>query len=133
MLRHLRISNFKAWKETGNLRLAPLTVFFGSNSSGKTSLMQLLLMLKQTAASPDRRQVIHRGDQNTPVELGTYQDLVFGHDEEKDLRFHLKWSLSKELRFKDPRTKQQYSGDALSLDVAVGKASENEGRLELRS
>ena len=47
MLTHLHIENFKAWADTGGIRLAPLTVLFGTNSSGKSSLGHLLLALKQ--------------------------------------------------------------------------------------
>jgi len=54
----MRALNFKSWRDTGDLDLRPITGFFGSNSSGKTSLLQLLLLLKQTAASADRRQVL---------------------------------------------------------------------------
>jgi predicted ATPase len=35
----LLLRNFKGWEDTGPIRLAPITVFFGSNSSGKTSLL----------------------------------------------------------------------------------------------
>ena len=52
MLTELSIKNFKAWRDTGAIRLAPITVFFGSNSAGKTSILQFLLMLRQTAESP---------------------------------------------------------------------------------
>ncbi len=38
MLTKLRIRNFKARRDTGEIPLAPLTVFFGTNSSGKSSL-----------------------------------------------------------------------------------------------
>ncbi len=38
MLRSLRVENFKAWRDTGDVRLAPLTIFFGVNSAGKSSL-----------------------------------------------------------------------------------------------
>lgn len=51
MLTKLRIKNFKAWKDTREIRLAPLTVRFGTNSTGKGSLGHLLLPLKQIAAS----------------------------------------------------------------------------------
>ena len=37
MIRKLSAQNFKSWKQTGELRLAPITGLFGSNSSGKTS------------------------------------------------------------------------------------------------
>ena len=43
-----RLANFKAFKDTGEIRLKPLTVLAGSNSSGKSSLLQSLLLLKQT-------------------------------------------------------------------------------------
>ena len=42
-------AEFQSWENTGKLQIAPLTGFFGANSSGKTSLFQTLLMLKQTA------------------------------------------------------------------------------------
>jgi len=38
MLTHLRLQNFKAWVDTKDIRLAPLTIFFGANSSGKSSI-----------------------------------------------------------------------------------------------
>jgi AAA15 family ATPase/GTPase len=59
MLTSLRIQNFKAWQDTGPVRLAPLTVIFGANSAGKSSLGHLLLALKQTALSTDRRRALH--------------------------------------------------------------------------
>lgn len=74
MLTGLHIRNFKAWKDTGPVELAPLTVLFGSNSSGKSSLLQLPLMLRQTVAAPDRRRVLHAGDASTPVSLGAFRD-----------------------------------------------------------
>jgi predicted ATPase len=47
------LTNFKAWKDTGELVLKPVTMLFGTNSSGKSSLIQGLLLLKQTVQSPD--------------------------------------------------------------------------------
>ena len=48
MLRRIGLSNFKCWKEL-DIELAPITLLFGTNSSGKTAILQSLLMLKQTA------------------------------------------------------------------------------------
>ncbi len=48
MLTELKLRNFKVWKETGDMRLAPITGLFGTNSSGKSSILQSLLLLKQT-------------------------------------------------------------------------------------
>jgi recombinational DNA repair ATPase RecF len=59
MLTSITINNFKSWKAVRDMRLAPFTGLFGTNSSGKTSLLQLLLLLKQTVESPDRAQVLN--------------------------------------------------------------------------
>jgi hypothetical protein len=62
VLGRLRIRNFKAWRDTGQIELAPLTVLFGPNSSGKSSINHFLMMLKQTVRSPDRNSVFDFGD-----------------------------------------------------------------------
>lgn len=54
MFTRLRITNFKAWQDTGDIALRPVTMLLGTNSSGKSSLIQSLLLLKQTVQSPDR-------------------------------------------------------------------------------
>jgi AAA15 family ATPase/GTPase len=69
MINNLRIQNFKSWQDTGNMKISKITGFFGPNSSGKTSILQLLLMLKQTAESSDRSQVLNFGDSNSLVNL----------------------------------------------------------------
>ena len=45
MITELTARNFKSWEDTGRLQFAPLTGLFGANSSGKTSILQVLLML----------------------------------------------------------------------------------------
>jgi predicted ATPase len=91
MLTQLHIRNFKAWQDTHEIRLAPLTVFFGTNSSGKTSLLQFLLMLKQTIQSMDRKRVLDFGDSHDLVELGVWPEMVFRRDASRTLGFSLKW------------------------------------------
>ena len=87
MITRLHIENFKSWRDTGELRFAPLTGFFGANSSGKTAILQFLLMLKQTVDSPDPNEVLNFGDERDPVMLGTFPDVVFGHETKRSLRW----------------------------------------------
>jgi hypothetical protein len=47
-LRALRISGYKSIARALDIRLAPITVLAGPNSAGKSSLMQPLLLIKQT-------------------------------------------------------------------------------------
>ena len=95
MLTKLHLKNFKAWKDTGPIRLAPLTIIFGANSAGKSSLGHLLLALKQTALSTDRKRALHLGDTSTLIDLGTFSDCLNGHDLSKSLEFELGWTLPK--------------------------------------
>jgi len=90
MIKKLRIKNFKSWQDTGDMEFAPMTVLFGANSSGKTSILQFLLMLKQTAESTDMRQVLNFGNEKSLVDLQSFYDVIFRHDEEKDISFELK-------------------------------------------
>jgi predicted ATPase len=131
MLERMRIQNFKAWQDTGEIHLAPLTVFFGTNSSGKTSLHQLLLLLKQTAQSSDRQRVLHLGDSQTLVDLGTFSDMIFGHDTDAALEFRVSWRLPELLRVKDPRSSQTVESQSISFEASIGEGSK--GRIAVNS
>ena len=105
MLTELSFQRFKSWRDTGAIRLAPLTALFGSNSSGKTSVLQMLLLLKQTAESPDRTQVLNLGDDRSLVDLGTFQDVLFRHDLTDPMRVSIAWNLPRSLEIADPARK----------------------------
>ncbi len=107
MIRELRVTNFKSWQDTQQLRFAPLTVFFGTNSSGKTSILQLLLMLKQTVESTDRKLVLRTGDDNSIVDLGKYSDLIYCHNVDSGLGISLSWDLPERLKIKNPEKKDE--------------------------
>ena len=129
MLTKLHLRNFKAWKDTGPIRLAPLTVIFGANSAGKSSLGHLLLALKQTALSADRKRALHLGDATTLIDLGTFAECMHGHDLNKSLDFKLAWNLPKLLEVRDPlQPSLRYSGDSLELKVSLmaGKSGQPE-------
>lgn len=78
MFTRLRLRNFKAWSDTGDLTLRPLTLFLGTNSSGKSSLIQSLLLLKQTAQSPDRTVHLNLGgdEVNDLFNFGSFDDVI---------------------------------------------------------
>ena len=80
MLTELKLSNFKAWREL-DMKLGRVTGLFGTNSSGKSSILQFLLMLKQTKNATDRGLVLDLGGpgSNQLVNLGTFKDIVHNH------------------------------------------------------
>ena len=96
MLRHLTLENFKAWRKV-DLTFGKVTGFFGTNSAGKSSLLQFLLMLKQTRDAMDRGVVLDLGGESDLVSLGTFGDLVHRHDETEHMCWCLDWTLPRSL------------------------------------
>ena len=120
MLKQLRIQNFKGWKDTGEIAMAPITLFFGANSSGKSSIGQFLMMLKQTVELQDRKTVLYSGGKNSAVQLGSYQEMVFQHYETNKISFDYNWTLPEEMKTKDPLSKNEFSGNNISFNAEIG-------------
>ena len=95
MITHIRMKNFKSWEDSPKVELAPLTGFFGTNSSGKSSLLQMLLLLKQTAERSDPEEVIFFGDENSLVNLGSFREVIHGHKDEEPLELEFGCKLQK--------------------------------------
>ena len=127
MFRSLSAENFKSWRSLDRLPLAPVTGFFGTNSSGKTSLLQLFLLMKQTAAAADRRQVLNLGgDERSPVALGLLRDVFFRHDLERTLSVGYSWSLQKDFSVPDPTTQDSQLFSASEILFETEMAVRNE-------
>jgi predicted ATPase len=120
MLTEIHLSNFKAWKEL-DIQLGRVTGLFGTNSSGKTSILQFLLMLKQTKNATDRGLVLDLGGPDQLVNLGTYKDLVHKHQETLPLKWIIKWKLNKPLKIFNPSGKRN---DVLFQDEVLETAAE---------
>lgn len=99
MFTRLRLTNFKAWKDTGDVALKPVTMLLGTNSSGKSTLIQSLLLLKQTVQSPDRTVHLNLGgdEVNDLFNFGSFED-VLNQAAETPRQF----SIAFDFRRKDP-------------------------------
>ncbi len=97
MLKKIRIQNFKCLQDTKDIEIRPLTFLVGPNSSGKSSVFQAILALKQTVESGDQRSPLILQDY---IDLGSYKDVFFNHDTKKDIKIDfedinsLKWSVT---------------------------------------
>ncbi len=78
MFTKLTLTNFKTWRNCPDIHLAPVTMILGANSSGKSTLLQSLLLLKQTAASPDRTIHLNLGgdEVNDYFNFGSFDDVL---------------------------------------------------------
>lgn len=119
MLRRLRIKNFKCWKDTGEIYLAPLTLFFGSNSSGKSSIGQFLMMLKQSVDSPDRKSPLFVGIKNTAVNLGSFFDIIHGRDKKNIIDFGYQWDIETPVHIEDTEQNQEIVIQSLAFEAEL--------------
>lgn len=75
----LSLRNFRGFKNSGKIHLAPLTFLVGTNSSGKSSIFDALLLLAQSNFMP-LYQLIQQPQWGGPlVDLGSYKDCVYQH------------------------------------------------------
>src|SRR5580704_13392991 len=67
------IENFKSFRGRTDIDLAPISVFAGANSSGKSTIIQSILLLKQTIQyAPANRPLALNGPL---LKLGTFDDV----------------------------------------------------------
>jgi len=79
MLHEYQITNFKAFAESQTIPIRPITLIYGPNSSGKSSVLQSLLLLKQTLQEAENPETILLPKGNL-VDLGNYREFVHRHD-----------------------------------------------------
>ena len=61
MIQKISFQNYKAF-EKGEIKLKPITILLGANSVGKSSIINLLLMLQQTANSTNYKSAVSMGE-----------------------------------------------------------------------
>jgi hypothetical protein len=94
MLRSLQLENFKAYGQRAVIPLAPITLLFGQNSAGKSSILHALSLLKQSRVSRGEpgALLLPRSDQGF-VDLGSFKEMVFNHDQGRALAIRLDLAL----------------------------------------
>ncbi|MDD5263470.1 MAG: DUF3696 domain-containing protein [Candidatus Bipolaricaulis sp.] len=121
MITSLRIRGFKSWADTRELRFGKLTGFFGSNSSGKTGLVQLPLLLKQTAESADRAAVLDLGSKHVVVDIGGWKDILCRRPQSAELSIQFSWRRAKPLSIRAPedRSRIWLSGTDMRFETRI--------------
>lgn len=85
----LRWENFKAFKDTGEVEIKPLTILLGANNSGKTTFLMPLLLLRQTIDSRDPRVAL--APKGPLADAGKVADIVHYRQENAEVRFHVRF------------------------------------------
>lgn len=96
MIKTLDISNFKSHLST-HVRFGKLTVFTGVNGSGKTAVMQSLLLLRQSFVN---NRLMAGLDLNRPLcTIGTGQDALCRHATKGVIEFNIETTDGDNMRF----------------------------------
>lgn len=81
IVKSIEVKNYKAFKE-GTLHLDPFSLLIGTNSSGKSSLLKLILMLAQSNDHSVKNFITPYG---TMIDLGENKNIFFNQDVSKTL------------------------------------------------
>ena len=88
LVNHLTVGGLRSYgPEPVHVELAPLTLVFGPNSAGKSSLLSVLPILQQTAAHP--HVLTMSGDL---VEGGTFRMAIHQHDKTLPMTLGFGWT-----------------------------------------
>ena len=125
MLHALELENFKAFGKRARIPFAPITLIFGENSAGKSTILQALYLLQQTRESREADAFLLPRTENGIVDLGSFQEMVFDHDLKRTLSIRVETKVDRKLaiefNFKRPSLKAEVLLN--QIEVYYGKPS----------
>ena len=111
MLKKILIKNFKPFSQTEAVRMAPITLIYGPNSAGKSSIIQSLIMMTQTINGQKSKVNSDLITKGSLVDLGNYASIIHRHEIDKTLSF--------EYEFSQPDTARKRSEDFAEIVKVV--------------
>jgi predicted ATPase len=93
MLNKISLENFKSFKQLNDLHIKPITILCGTNSCGKSSILQSLLLLKQTLESQNPNQTLLLNGRF--VRLGVFENIIFKKNVEDTIRLSFSFKISR--------------------------------------
>ena len=124
MLHALELENFKAFGKRARIPFAPITLIFGENSAGKSTILQALYLLKQTLENRETGALLLPRTENG-VNLGSFQEMLFDHDLKRTLSIRVETKLDQEVAiefsFKRPTLEEEVLLD--QIGIYDGKSS----------
>jgi energy-coupling factor transporter ATP-binding protein EcfA2 len=122
-LRAIRVTNLRSIKDSGWVQLKPLTLLVGANSSGKSTLLRLFPLLKQSVLQQTQGPMLWF-DENF-VDFGGFNEALNSRAKEKVIELGFRLALPRDGRWPmwGRRSLPPDAGDvpsAVDLDVTIG-------------
>lgn len=90
MITKFKVENFKSFSNSEDMNFAPITLIYGPNSSGKSSVIQALLMLKQTFEKKNGNGELETG--GNCISLGNFNNIIHGQENSLTMSFNIQYS-----------------------------------------
>lgn len=122
----LWLRNFRGFKNTDRISLAPLTFLVGPNSSGKSSLFDALLLLTQSHLWPIDVPDLRPSWAGPLVDLGSFSDAVYRHNSRLTIEISFEFSIPTGALFRSPRKRKATAREQpISLSLALKTRNED--------
>jgi len=120
----LRIGNFKAFADIQRIPLKPITLIFGPNSAGKSSIIHSLAFAHEAQFGRPRRNRSRLDVYKTElggasIDLGGFSQFVYGHDAEGAVE----WAADLALQDYIDHDTQSNGCRAVTVSVLLGTGS----------
>uniref|UniRef100_A0A7C3ZT13 Uncharacterized protein n=1 Tax=Planktothricoides sp. SpSt-374 TaxID=2282167 RepID=A0A7C3ZT13_9CYAN len=127
------VSNFKAFADMQYIPIRPLTLIYGANSSGKSSVIHSLLLANHAIKSNGELDIYRTEAGGDSVDLGGFGQYVH----RRDRRRQVEWAVDidpKQLNLPDPGLGDLLqSVNKLTVGVGIGTRRSGNGRVRVRS
>ena len=94
-IKRISLTNFRSFKDTQSIEIAPVTLLFGPNSVGKSSVLMALFYLQQILSKGqcDPLRIEALGDKY----VGGFKNLVNGRDLSKSITIKVEYEKSDDI------------------------------------
>src|SRR5262249_16341862 len=122
MITAITIENFKGIGEPVRLELRPITLLFGMNSSGKSSILHPLIYPRPVFSphTPHAHRTLSAAE---CLDLGGYQTFVYNHDLKRSVRLRFDLDL-KDVDLPSSRSWNWLTGNDASLKAMFDPVSQ---------
>ncbi|WP_449246155.1 AAA family ATPase [Desulfarculus baarsii] len=117
-MQSILVKNLKSISDSGNIAIKPITIFVGANSSGKSSLLRIFPLLKQTFENRLREPLLWNGGY---VDFGSFKD-VLADNTNAD-------SMTLGFTFKSIRMPRPFHGNKHDFKIEIGLSKAQVGGL----
>ena len=123
MLHALELENFKAFGKRARIPFAPITLIFGENSAGKSTILQALNLLKQTRENRETGALLLPRTENGIVDLGSFPEMIFDHDLQRTLSIRVETTVDRRDIFRTPYIDSKRTRGKIAIEFSFKRPS----------